>query len=558
MDNKHIIALEIGSSALKLGLAGQSSGKPTLEALECEAMHGGVRYGRIQNVDEVADALAGVLRKMEARPGFAPAKITGVYAAVGGRSLATVRTNVRLNLPQEDSISRAILDRLEDEAMKAAPEGAQVLQIIPLQFTVDDLPTPNPAGSLGSRIAADYTIVYCDPRTLRNIETVVTQRLGLDICDWVVRPLALAQLCLSNEETKPGCMLADIGAETTTVAIFKDCALQYIATIPLGSQHITSDLSKGLGTTEDEAENIKRRLGNAISDAASMTIEQINIDKYVQARAAEIAANIVAYIGFGGFKNSDLPAGIIITGRGSKLKNFGRMLENQSRMRVRKASPRLDIDIADTSVVESDMLDIIALAAESVKLSQLPDMLPCIQAPEPEVAPQPEVKDDNGTPAEFVIDDKKDEAESEDDGRYTYHPEDGGNYGGGFGSDDDVPGFGGYYNPGDKKEVRSGSDSEDAEDPYLLEDDDTGEKLRARDEERKRREREKAKRQRENEEARKRKELEKQRKAKEKAERPSWWSKRFEDLRNKIDSIIAEPDENDDADDLYSIDKDDN
>ncbi len=541
MDNRHIIALEIGTSTLKLGLAGISeSGTVILESVETRPLHGGVRYGRIQNIDEVSDALADAVSAMSRRPGFAPARITGAYVGIGGRSLGTVSSRVSLALPEDGPISRQVIERLENEAAGAVPEGRQMLRIIPLRYTVDDLPTQNPVGTIGSRIAAEYTLVHCDPRNMRNIETVVCQRLGLDICGWAVRPLAIADLCLLPEETKPGCMLADIGAETTTVTIFKDCKLRYIATIPLGSRHITGDLSQGLGITEEEAESLKRRLGSAVSDSSSMTVEQINIDKFIQARASEIAANIVAYIDFAGFKNTDLAGGIVITGRGSKLKNFAALLENSSRMRVRKATPRVPFEIADTSIVESDMTDLLALSAYAVRYARSPEAVPCIDAPAPEppTAPGPGEKpeprretDDRETPGH------EDSAFTIDEGPARTYA--------GFGDDSDD--FNSYERRGT---ASAGTARDDYDDPYLLSDDNEAEKLRQRDEEAKAEKRRQAERRRKKEEDRARAAEQKQRQKELKREKPNPWITRLQTLKGSLSNLVSGPDDTDDLDEL--------
>ncbi len=54
--------------------------------------------------------------------------------------------------------------------------------------------------------------------------------------DTFARPIALAELVLLNEEKKLGCMLVDVGAETTTVAIYKGGVLMHLAVLPMGSR----------------------------------------------------------------------------------------------------------------------------------------------------------------------------------------------------------------------------------------------------------------------------------------------------------------------------------
>ena len=52
------------------------------------------------------------------------------------------------------------------------------------------------------------------------------------------------------------------GAETTTVSIYKNDVLIYLATIPVGSRNITKDIT-ALNILEERAEEIKKSVGNA-------------------------------------------------------------------------------------------------------------------------------------------------------------------------------------------------------------------------------------------------------------------------------------------------------
>ena len=403
MDTKYIIALEIGTSAVKAGVAipDSDTGTITLVAAEEEPLNNSVRYGRIQNVEEVTRHTLLALDRLASLPEFAGSKITGVYTAVGGRSLCSVRTSARLVFPEESEITNDTIERLQEEAMAQVSDKQEVLDIIPLRFTVDDIATQRPVGAFGTRVTAEFTIVVCNPVNTRNITRVVADRLNLDICGFVVRPLALADLCLGIEDTKPGCMLVDVGAETTTVAIFKGGALHYLATIPVGSQHITRDLAFGLGVIDEQAESIKVRLGNAMGDpAATLSAEQRQIDNYVQARSNEIIANIVAQAEFAGFQSGELRAGIIVTGRGAKLKNFCKQLEVQSHMTVRAATVPPSVRVSNPALSGADLLPLMAVAAEGARMAVRSETPDCVEpVAQPVVEAAPEVDD---TPKETV------------------------------------------------------------------------------------------------------------------------------------------------------------
>lgn len=385
MDNKYIIALEIGSSAVQLAAVSFPDNNPshiTVVSAEEEPLHNCVRYGRIQNVDEVAAQTLSALDRLRLSPDLLDKTIAGVYTAVGGRSLHSIKATAQLSFPEETCINADIVFRLQEDALKSVDEHIDVLDVIPLRFTVDNLVTEKPVGVFATEIKAEFTIIVCHSLNSRNLERVIQDRLGLDICAFVVRPIAIADMCLSIEDTKPGCMLVDLGAETTTVSLYKNGALQYLATIPLGSDAITHDLASSMGVIDSVAEETKRNLANAIVDSATTSSAHLrNISNYVHARAQEIIANIIAQIGYADMATDDIRAGIIITGRGAKLRNFCKLLELQSGLRVRAAAIPASVRINGADINGADFIAPIAVALKGAEYAMEPNAAPCVEQP---------------------------------------------------------------------------------------------------------------------------------------------------------------------------------
>ncbi len=64
-----------------------------------------------------------------------------------------------------------------------------------------------------------------------------------------------------QEEKQVGVVLLDIGGGTTDIAVYSLGSAIYTATIPVGGNVLTSDISLGLKTTLAEAEEVKKRFG---------------------------------------------------------------------------------------------------------------------------------------------------------------------------------------------------------------------------------------------------------------------------------------------------------
>jgi cell division protein FtsA len=176
----------------------------------------------------------------------------------------------------------------------------------------------------------------------------------------------MSHLLVLPDEKRVGCMLVDIGAETTTVLIFKNGEMVYYSTIPLGSRNITMDLMS-LKLSEDKAESIKQQSGRAIApeNRSTITIEGIRhseIINIVVARAEEIAANICEQIHYAGLDHSDLPGGIIAVGEGFKLTDMMELVGKQCNLPIRSAKlPSEGVVLEDHKAPAGDILQVASI-----------------------------------------------------------------------------------------------------------------------------------------------------------------------------------------------------
>lgn len=389
---KTIIAVEIGSSKIRGAIGVQSvDGTLTVQAVEEEPMTDWVRYGAVSNVEEVAGLTNRIIRKIENR--IAPRKVKSVYLNIGGRSLCTLPREVEQSFADETEITAAILRDLIAEARDGSPYADRdTLMVVPRQYVVDKLAIAVPKGTVGQTIRMAANLVTCRPQTRRNLERIFTDKLKLSIAAVKVRPVAIADAVLHDEEKRLGCILVDFGAETTTVAIFKNGTLQFLSTIPMGSRLITRDI-QNLNYTEERAEELKRKVGSAANSLTSPAhqaasgVDYTVLNNYVMHRASEIIANIKNQIKLAGFTASDLPKGIIIVGGGARLAGFNDRLAGALTMNIRLGS--IDgslIRIADGRISPSDSADVLSLLIAAAHS----DPVECTARPvAPQPAPQP-------------------------------------------------------------------------------------------------------------------------------------------------------------------------
>jgi cell division protein FtsA len=150
-----------------------------------------------------------------------------------------------------------------------------------------------------------------------------------------LEPIASAHAVLNEVEKKLGSILIDIGGGTTDIAVFYKGSIRFSAVLPQGGEKITQDLSIGLKTAPNIAEEIKIEHGNAVavnkSNKEQIEIEGIGgrpkrkkslyyISSIIEARMREIFEQ--AYRMLNDNHNLNLiSAGLTISGGASQLKN---------------------------------------------------------------------------------------------------------------------------------------------------------------------------------------------------------------------------------------------
>lgn len=339
-DDRYVAAIEISSSKI-IAAVGRMHSDGSLEVIAVDQERGvdSVRYGQIQNLEETSTRIMRVIDRLQRRQSVAPRIISGLYVGLSGRSLRNIRTEVSVSLPDETEINDDILRRLREQALETAIDSSlEVVDAIPRVYYVGKSETHSPKGAIGNGIRAVFDLIVCRPELRRNLTRTIDDKVGIEVKGYVVTALSAAQVILTSEEKRLGCMLVDMGAETTTVSIYKDGSLRYFATLPLGGRNITRDIIT-LSVLEERAEEIKVSMGNALPQPSTINMNGIkmsDINNLTVARAEEIVANIVEQVKYAGMKDSDLPAGIICIGGGIRLNGMVDLLSRQSGMRVNR------------------------------------------------------------------------------------------------------------------------------------------------------------------------------------------------------------------------------
>ena len=344
-----IVALDIGTSKIT-ALVGEVGGaRIRVLGLGIEDATG-IRRGTVVDVAAAAEAIIAAKRNAERSSGF---EIGRAYVSVAGKHTGTLNNRgvTALN-PSRGSIS------LEDveaalESARAVPlaHNQEVLHVIPRSFTLDDQEgVRNPLGLSGYRLEVEAHIVTAASASLRNLEKAVNDA-GMGVDRFVLNALASGEAVLTQSERDSGVMVVDVGDGTTDLAVFIDDTVWHTAVIEVGGQHITNDIAHILHLPTKEAERIKIADGNSLPDMVDpdrrITIEpygdtpatQImahDLSEIIEARVDEMFTLVIQELKRSGYAGL-LPAGIVLTGGGSELKNIATSAGQITKLPVRIA-----------------------------------------------------------------------------------------------------------------------------------------------------------------------------------------------------------------------------
>lgn len=332
---KYIAALDIGTSRITAMVARKTwDDVLSITASEYVDSEGCVRRGCIFNVDEAAQKIIGLIRRLSTKAG---APIEKIYVGIGGQSLRTEPITIKKDVPG-GIVSSDLLNQIREEARdydQIDLNETEILDVVSPEYYLDgQMHAGNPKGATCSVIEARFQLIVGRASIKKNLFKTVELKARIDTAGFAISPLATAEAVLSDKEKKLGCFLIEFGAGVTYLSVYKNGSLQYLVTIPLGGEVITRDICS-LNILEKDAEEIKITRGSALPE----TTEADSIHPVIEARLEEILANVLEQIKKSGWLQS-VGAGIVITGGASLMRELPEVLRNKTNREVRLASTR--------------------------------------------------------------------------------------------------------------------------------------------------------------------------------------------------------------------------
>ncbi|BDD09783.1 cell division protein FtsA [Fulvitalea axinellae] len=369
MDNERIVVgLDIGTTKI-CAVVGRKNEYGKLEVLGMgKADSDGVVRGVVSNIDRTVMAIEKAIDEAEKQSGI---NIQVVNVGIAGQHIkSAVHHGSITRDSMYDEISIEDVKRLRHDMYKIViPPGNEIIHIMPQDYTVDyEGSIKDPVGMRGLRLEADFHVITAQANAIYNVNKCV-RRVGLEVENLILEPLASSLAVLSSEEKEAGVCIVDIGGGTTDVAVFHDNIIRHTAVIPFGGNVITEDIMHGCGVMEKQAELLKVKFGKAIAEEANSNevvsipglrnrppkeISVINLAHIIEARMEEIIEMVHSEIINSGYENK-LAAGIVITGGGSLLAHSRQLFEYMTGLDCRIGHPNEHLGKSKIEAIKSPM-----------------------------------------------------------------------------------------------------------------------------------------------------------------------------------------------------------
>jgi cell division protein FtsA len=222
----------------------------------------GMKAGAVVDLGETEAALSHAVDLAER---MASVQLESVVVSVSagriGSELFAASVDVAGPAVSDGDISRV----LAAGSRQSVRDGRAVLHSLPISYTLDGVTgIRDPRDMLARRFGVDMHMVTADIAAARNLMLAI-ERCHLRVEAMVASPYVAGLSVLADDEADLGAAVIDMGAGTTTMAVFAAGHCVYASGFALGGYHVTMDIARGLNARISDAERIKTLYGSVLT-----------------------------------------------------------------------------------------------------------------------------------------------------------------------------------------------------------------------------------------------------------------------------------------------------
>lgn len=266
-----IAALDVGSSKIScfIGRVLSEDGQMDVVGIGHQASRG-IKAGTVIDLDAAEAAIRQTVHAAEhmaaeTMRGYPLREVIVNMPALHAHSHAMAVSVQILGQQVTDNDIRRALAKAQDHL---PTQDSELIHTIPIAYRLDGKEgITDPRGMVGQTLDVSIHMVTSELAALKNMATCI-ERSHLDIVSMCLSPYAAGLSALVEDELELGCTVIDMGGGLTSFAVFQGGALLFADAIPIGGQHVTNDIARGLTTSIADAERIKTLYGSAMATSS--------------------------------------------------------------------------------------------------------------------------------------------------------------------------------------------------------------------------------------------------------------------------------------------------
>ncbi len=263
--NGLITALDIGTSKIACFIARIEDGGLVRVIGIGHHASDGVRSGMITEVEAAENA---ILATVHAAEQMAGETINEVIVNLSGGAPSSDILHYDVSIAGHEVGDSDVRKVLAQGHAACASSDRELIHCVPVGYSIDGARgIRDPRGMYGDRLGINMHMVTATTGAVRTLVTCLA-RCRLEVADIVIAPYAAGLAALVEDEINLGATIIDMGAGTTSVAVFYDGHLIHADSVPIGGTHVTADIARGLSTPLAHAERMKTLYGNAMASGS--------------------------------------------------------------------------------------------------------------------------------------------------------------------------------------------------------------------------------------------------------------------------------------------------
>ncbi len=359
--NSTIAALDVGTTKVACFIAHMGEGDDLHIAGVGHHRARGMRNGQVINLDE---AEASVRAALDGAEQMANSRVERVFVNMSCGAPQSTRVDVELAVAGHQIRDADVRRVLDHGSAQYDVNERDLIHCIATGYSIDGSNgIIDPRGMYGGKLGVSIHLVTAAAGPSRNLAAVI-DRCDLDVEDRVVSPYASGLACLVEDEKDLGVTVVDMGGGTTSIAVFVEGQVAFVETIPVGGQHVTGDIAKGLSTPVAKAERLKTVYGSVMQspgdtrellkvplvgddEADGSEVPKSTLVQIIQARIEETLELVRSHLDASGFSKQ---AGrrVVLTGGASQLEGVRDLAELVLDKQVRLGRPKAIRSLPDS------------------------------------------------------------------------------------------------------------------------------------------------------------------------------------------------------------------